>query len=272
MSFQPVLPLGGYAGWRFLQRTADTQRALAAEAPATRRETEYFRARIAQVTSAGDLVADRTLLKVALGAFGLDADLPNRAFLQKVLDGASSDSAALANRLADKRYLEFSRAFGFAEPGGPYSRLGAFADRIVKAYETRQFEIAVGEQDESLRLAMSADRELARMAQFPTSPDAMWFTVMGNPPLRQVFETALGLPKSFGALDIDRQLETFRDKADRALGNGEVAQFADPARREDLIRLYLLRSQAGQPAAVARGSTALSLLQAMNGPARLLPG
>ncbi len=261
MSFEPVLPLAGYAGWRFLARTGDSQRELVASAPVTKRDTAAFRDRIGQVTSAEALVADRALLKVALGAFGLEADLPNKAFIRKILESPSSDSGALANRLADKRYLEFARAFGFAEPEGPNTRQSGFADRIVTAYNTRQFEIAVGGKSESMRLALTAERELSSLAGRQSSDNALWFTVMGNPPLRKVFEIALGLPTSFGALDIDRQLAIFRDKTDRALGNGEVAQFADPAKREDLIRLYLLRSEMQQSAAAVRGSTALSLLR-----------
>lgn len=261
MSFQPVLPFGGYAGWRFLTRTAERQQALVAEAPAMRRETETFRARIGNVASAEELVNDHALLKVALGAFGLDADLNNRAFIRKVLESASGDDKALASRLADKRYLEFARAFGFAEPGGPFNAARGFADRLVARYETRQFEIAVGQKDESMRLALTAMRELEALAAGSGSDNARWFTVMGNPPLRQVFETALSLPASFGRLDLDRQLAVFRERTGRALGSGEIAQFADSARREELVRLYLLRSQAGATPAVAGGSAALTLLQ-----------
>lgn len=263
MAFQPVLPLSGYAGWRFLSRTAETQRALVARAPAMQRETAAFRERIGQVASAEALVADRTLLKVALGAFGLEGDLDSRAFVRKVLESPSSDPGALANRLADKRWLEFARAFGFAEPGGPFTRLPGFAERIVAAYETRQFEIAVGGRDASMRLALTADRELAALSLRRGTPDALWFAVMGNPPLRQVFETALGLPAAFGALDIDRQLEVLREKTDRALGSGEVAQFADPGKREDLIRLFLLREEARASAVATPGGTALTLLRAI---------
>lgn len=263
MSFEPVLPLGGYAGWRFLTRTADRQRELVAGAPATQRDTAAFLARIGKVTSAEALVADRALLKVALGAFGLDADLGNKAFVRKVLESASADPKSLANRLADKRYLEFAQSFGFAEPGGPFNRTRAFAERLVGRYETRAFEVAVGKKDDNLRLALTAARELESLAASGGTANSRWFSVMGNAPLRQVFETALGLPASFGALDIDRQLEVLRDKTGRALGAGEIAQFAAPEAREDLVRLFLLRSEARQSPAASQASTALALLQSM---------
>ena len=251
MRFQPILPVSGYAGWRFLSRTAESQRDLVARTPDTRRDT------------AEALVADRALLRVALGAFGLEADIDNRAFIRKVLESPSADPKSLANRLADKRYLEFARAFGFAEPGGPFTRRAGFAAAVISAYQTRQFEIAVGERDESMRLALTAERELAALASRQATPDALWFSVMGNPPLRQVFETALGLPRAFGALDIDRQLAVFREKTDRALGDGEIAQFADRGRREDLIRLFLLRSEMRAAPFATSASGALGLVRSI---------
>ena len=36
--------------------------------------------------SAADLVADRRLLKVALGAFGLEGEIDKKAFIRKVLE------------------------------------------------------------------------------------------------------------------------------------------------------------------------------------------
>ena len=261
MSFQPVLPLGGYAGWRFLSRTAERQKDLVAAAPVTQREVAHFRANISKVKTIDDLMEDRTSLKVALGAFGLDSDLPNKAFIRKVLEGPLSDPKALANRLSDKRYLDFAKTFGFGELAGPYTWRSGFADKMVGTYEERSFEVAVGEQDENMRLALTIERELGGIASRATTSDGLWLTVMGNPPIRKVFETALGLPASFGALDLDRQLTTFREKAERAFGSSEIAQFADPEKREDLIRLFFVRAQVAQSQATASGSVALSMLQ-----------
>ena len=94
MSFRPVVPLGGIAGWQFLQRTQTQQREALAASPLIKRETQHFLKEIGSITSAQDLVADRTLLKVALGAFGLESDLNNRFFVQKILeDGTAAQDA-----------------------------------------------------------------------------------------------------------------------------------------------------------------------------------
>lgn len=109
--FQPVLPLSGLPGWVLLNRTLESQTQAFNASPQIVRDTDYFVENIANVRSAEDLVSDRRLLTVALGAFGLDEDINNRALIQKVLEDGTADPASLANRLADDRYARFSEAF-----------------------------------------------------------------------------------------------------------------------------------------------------------------
>ncbi len=263
MGFQPIVPFGGMAGWAFLQRTRAAQAAAHEAAPAISRDTAYFAEKIGSIDSAADLVGDYRLLKVALGAFGLDDDLPNKAFIRQVLEGGSIAPDSLANRMVDKRYLAMTEAFGF-DLGTPRTRLSDFADEILSSYRGRQFEIAVGEQNPDMRLAMTLPRDLGTIVESDNTADGRWFAVMGNEPLRKVFETALGLPSSLAILDIDRQLGVFRERAAAVFGSGEVSQFADPDRLEDLNRLFLMRAQiADGGASMSPGAVALTLLQSI---------
>ena len=84
---------------------------------------------------------------------------------------------------------------------------------------------------------------------------------MGTPPLRQVFETALNLPSGFGKLDLDRQLETFKDKALQRLGSDKIEDFSAADHREKLVQKFLLQSQLNNDAQLSGGSIALQLLQ-----------
>jgi len=267
MTYVPVIPIGGNAGWAFLNRTRETQQAAFDNSTAISRNVEYFEANVAKVGSAEDLVNDRRLLQVALGAFGLDEDINSKFFIRKVLEDGTIDPGALANRLSDKRYLEFSKAFGFGDFGTPRTVLSDFPQEITSAYKIKQFEIAVGDQDPNMRLALGLDSALSALAERDTTPDGRWFSVMGEPPVRAVFERALGLPEATGALDLGLQLTMFRDRASARFGDGEIAQFADPAKREELVRLFLARAQLDSAAAFAStspGSAALTLLQSSN--------
>ncbi|UWQ21839.1 DUF1217 domain-containing protein [Jannaschia sp. W003] len=238
--FQPVLPTGGLAGWRFLQRTLDVQQAAHAATGTNQRALDDFRARIGGIDSAEALVADRRLLSVALEAFGLSEDIDSRFFLRKVLEGGTTDTASLANRLADSRYHDLAEAFGFDLPFGPRTKFPGFADDIAARFATLGFESAVGEQDESLRLALNARRAFADVAEGSSTDDVAWFTVMGTPALRTVVEGALGLPKGVAALDLDRQLTEFRARAQQSFGVSTVAELTEPETLGKVIDRFLL--------------------------------
>lgn len=259
--FQPVIPLSGLAGWQFLQRTLPAQKEAFTESATLKRDVDYFLENIGSIKTAEALVADRRLLVVALGAFGLDEDINAKAFIQKILEGGTIDSDALANRLADNRYASFASAFGFGNLA-PRTGLSFFAQEIITRYETKQFERAVGNQDNSMRLALNLNGALREIADSNTSNDIKWFSIMGNTPLRTVFETALGFPSSFGRIDIDQQRDAFMSRAQSTFGTDQIEDFTDPATQEKLIRLYLVRNEINSGlSGFSGGSTALTLLQ-----------
>ncbi|MCU0906960.1 MAG: DUF1217 domain-containing protein [Rhodobacteraceae bacterium] len=265
----PALPFTGVAGWSFLTRTREAQQATFERQPQLTRDVDYFRANIAKVKTAEDLVSDRRLLTVALGAFGLSEDIGKKAFIQKILEGGTLNPDSLANRLPDKRYALMASTFAF-ELGGSIFAGKTFQDRIVKAFLDRSFETAIGEQSTSMRLALGLERDLGAILSGQNTENGYWFAVMGTPALRRVFETALGLPRQVAGIDIDRQLEAFKTASDRVFGTSDLREFADPERREDLIRRFVVRADlegldqstrsgasGGAPGAVA----ALALLQ-----------
>ena len=258
--FQPIVPLTGFVGWKFLERTMESQKTAFTESTQFKRDTDYFREKIASITTAEELVKDRRLLGVALGAFGLDDDIGNKAFIRKILEDGTNRNDALANRLSDSRYKKFAAAFGFGN-FAPRTPLTGFADEILTRYETKQFQRAVGEQNNDLRLAMNLGSELADLSREETSNDIKWFSVMGNTPLRRVFETALGFPSSFGRIDVDQQRTAFKERAEAVFGTDRIADFTDPDLQDKLIRLYLIRAEANAGATGYSGaSAALTLL------------
>lgn len=261
MSFQPVVPLTGYVGWRFLERTLESQQTAFVKSQPISRATDYFRENIAKVRTAEDLVSDRRLLSVALGAFGLDDDINNKAFIRRILEDGTTADDALSNRLADKRYQDFSRAFGFGDSPFPLTGFSSFPDKIISRFEDRQFERAVGEQNNDLRLALNVAPGLSDIVSNTTSVNAQWFSIMGNAPLRNVVQTALGLPKGLASIDLDQQLEVFKERAKSVFGTDKPADLATPELQDKLIRLFLVRAEAANINLASGASTALTLLQ-----------
>ena len=266
MIFAPVIPAAGIGGYQFLHRTRPQQQAAFDAQPAIQRRVEDFATRIVRIEKPEDLVADRVLREVALGAFGLDEDIDSRYLIEQVLGSNTRDPGSLVNRFSDKRYFALARAFGFGDIGGPRTQDTGFADRITELYRDRQFEIASGNVDPDMRLALGLDRDLGDIvSRAGLSQDAQWFTVMATPPVRKVFEVALNLPASFGTLDIDRQLSEFKTRAQKAFGTSDLVELNLPESRDAIRTRFLALSQLATFGTAQRSSAsiALTLLQSV---------
>lgn len=261
MSFNPIVPVGGIAGFRFIEETYDRQVDAFSRRPDIARDIAYWTENAAKATTAEAFVQDPTLMRVALGAFGLADQTGKIAFVRKILEDGTIDPQALANRLASPQWKELSRELGFGDVGG---LLGVRSTRetIAELYRIRSFEEAVGAQDGDLATALAFRREVGAIATGETVDRTGWFTLMGRRDLRPVVEAAFGLPDAFGALDIDRQAEVLENRARREFGSPSAAVFADPANVETVIRKFLVISQARSgPSDSTPGMTALTLLQ-----------
>ncbi|MEM8849624.1 MAG: DUF1217 domain-containing protein [Pseudomonadota bacterium] len=238
MTFQPFVPTGGLSGWRFLQSTLETQKAAFDRGPVLQRDLDYFRENIGNITTPEALVSDFRLLSVALGAFGLSEDINSKFLIRTVLEEGTIDPEALSNRLSDKRYRDLSRAFGFGDFAVPNTAISTFPDQIERAYLDRSFEVAVGQSDETMRLALNARRELPALAEGDDSQRTKWFTLMGTAPLRTVMEGALSLPTAFATLPIDRQLEEFQSRAESILGTSDLSELSSEPNLDRLLDRY----------------------------------
>lgn len=258
MTFTPVVPFSGLSGWVFLNRTDEAQRTTFASTESTKREVEYFKDNFSNVQNAQDLVDDRRLLSVALGAFGLSDDLDSKFFVKRLLDDGVTDSQALANVLSDTRYGDFVGAFTgidrIVDPAG-------FTQSITDRYLAQSFEEAVGEQNNDFRLAMNLERTFGELGARDVGNDTKWFSILGNAPLRTVFETAFRLPSSVGSVPIDDQLNIFKERAEAIFGTSDVAELATVESQEEIVRSFLLQSQLASGASLSTGQTALTLLQ-----------
>lgn len=260
MTFQVLTGGGGLAGWSLLNRTGDRQRELVANDGAVKGAVSHYRQNIGEVGSADELLSDYRLLNVSLRAFGLQADIGNKAFLRKILESDLSDSGSLANRLSNKSYRKLAEAFGFGtNPTGDTAKAG-FADKIVAQYVEKEFETRVGESDENLRLALNARRELSTLASASSTNDTKWYEVLGSTPLRKVFQGAFGFSSSYDKLPIDRQLQEYKAAAAKLFGSDDMGQFTESSQTEKLVRNFLARSAIQVDAATNRYSTALTLL------------
>jgi len=261
MTYTPAIPLGGLLGWRVFDQSISRQFDAFSNTEKAQRDVQYFRDNIANATSAKDLIEDRKLLAVALGAFGLEEEINKKAIILKVLQEGTDIPTSFANRLADPKWREFSAEFGYGNFAGARVELSSLQDKVADQYLERTFEARVGDVDSNMRLAMNFRREAARIAAEPSVETIGWFKIMGQLPLRTVAEAGFGLPSAFGTAAIDKQKEEFEDRASKLFGGKSPAIFNDPEVVDKVIKNFFLQAeiQSG-PSSSTRGQGAISLL------------
>lgn len=233
MSFSPIIPSGGLNGWQFLQRTMTKQAVSHASTAAAKRDEAYFTENIGKIGSAAELVNDRRLLRITLSAFGLAEDLPNRAFIQRVLESPTSEpepgeKRSFVQRLADRRYHDMAKAFGF----GDRSEEGAQPGRSPTSTATDRESLSV-------RLTDSMQRDLSALAGSGIGEEATWALVLSTPSLRTMFEKAYSLPEDFGSLTLDNQIKVLRSQTETLFGSGTVEQFSERGAITTLSQRYI---------------------------------
>ncbi|MEM9199855.1 MAG: DUF1217 domain-containing protein [Pseudomonadota bacterium] len=263
MSYVPAIPLSGLAGWQFLTRTEETQRAAFVSGAQIEREVAYFKENIGAADTVDKLLEDRTLLSVALGAFGLGDEIDKTAWIRRVLEEGTESEEAFANQLSDTRWQDFSTELGYGNQLGSRVGFDFVVERMVTQYQARSFEIAVGEVDESMRLALNFRDYIGDLVDPEATDLTNWFSIMADQPIREVLDKALNLPAEFSQLDLNKQVEIYADRAQSVLGVSSPADLADPDIADEAIRLYLVRAEieAG-PNQLTPGFGALTLLQA----------
>jgi hypothetical protein len=115
------------------------------------------------------------------------------------------------------------------QQGGPNVTNSSFINQVVQQYTQAQFEQVIGNTSNTLREAEYAKHEL------PTITN--WYSVIGNPPLANVIQTVLGLPQSFGMLNVDKQAQILGSRMN-------LADFQDPAKLGKLLNQFVALSTA----------------------------
>ncbi len=100
-------------------------------------ETDYYKANIGKVKSIDDLLGNQRLLRIAMSAYGLNADTEEPRQIRAMLTGGVSDPDSPANKLEDKSYANFVAAFNFAEHGAGTTTRDAVQKDTLKLYAVK---------------------------------------------------------------------------------------------------------------------------------------
>ncbi len=173
---------------------------LVANQPDVKRNVDYYASNISSVKTVDDLLKNRRLLTVALGAYGLESQAGSKALLRKLLSEDPTTSSSLAQRMSDTRYLNFAKAFAsLRNDGGAAISNADSVNVVVSAYQETQYEKAVGRNDTAARQALY----FARVAPKATGSA---YQVITDKTLMAVVREAYGLPEEVSALDAKQQV------------------------------------------------------------------
>ncbi|GAA4221907.1 hypothetical protein GGQ68_000019 [Sagittula marina] len=240
---------------------AATLEAAAIEAMETTKT--YFEENIGAITSVDDFLNDDDILKVALSAFGVEDRTNSKNLLKRVLEEGADNPASLANILGDRGLIKLTKAFGFDTEPVTSIQKEDFADTIIDNYEWQLFAEAVDNVNPAIGTALSFQREAPALAGLDASENTKWYNVLGNSMMRDVFETALGLPNGFSQIDIDKQVEMMKEKSKSRFGINSFEDIKDEEVRNKLIYSYLLQTDISSNAGFGSNQIALTLLSSM---------
>lgn len=233
-AFQPS-PDGGVSP--SIMQYAIEERLIERGAPAE--DLETVRANFRLIDSNLDLILFPDLMQVTISAFGLPKDTYGNSFFTSALISDPNNKNSFANRIGDDRWVDLARTIGLYAGTSGNVGVPSFVKDVTDKFADRSFEIAVGNVDQDLRLALNFAREIKTVAASASVKTAGWYQIMGSEPLRQVVDRAFGLPSQFSQLAVETQRDEYKTRSSRLLGGTDPSVFKDPAVVTNILTRFL---------------------------------
>ena len=234
--FQPLVPFSGVSGWNLLASTYDNQLESYSKNPQVQNDARYLREKLSEPMTQEDFVSDRRLLRITMTAFDLAGEEWKKGFIDKALTESVTPDSSFLDRLGNDAYTKFTEAF--APVDGMISITLAKVNEVANDFQTRSFELAVGEIDNSMRLSLNYKSSISDLIGDTKNNETIVYRILGDVPTRTIFESALSLPTEFNQLPIEKQEELFSDKLLATFGISDLAGLDSPDMIESVLRRY----------------------------------
>lgn len=259
MAFQPVVPLSGIGGWKFLQATYDKQLQSYTNSPQVRNDRDYMIEKLSQPITAEEFVKDSRLLRVTMTAFDLSGEEWKKGFINKVLKEVGDPESTFLQRLNNSKYTAFAEAL--KPVNGTIELSEETVAKLAVRFERNAFEQAVGEVDDNMRLALNYQGDIEAMVAGGVSDDTVAYRIMADVPVYTVVKTALNLPADTSKLPVERQAEMIKDGLKKILGVSKLSEIASPDLVDKLvIRFHAMKSISEGSVVNTPASAALMIL------------
>lgn len=170
-----------------------------AKDPAVARDIAAFSAAVASAKDAASLLKNPTVMKVLLTANGMSDQIPFAALTQKALLSDATSATSLVSKLSatDSRWKPVVKTYDFAHKGLTILRQPGVMASLVNAYAEVTWRKSLDATTPGLSNALDF------RSRATTVKNAI--QVLGDPVLRDVITTALGIPQQIAFQTLNAQ-------------------------------------------------------------------
>jgi hypothetical protein len=206
------------------QKQTQSVKATAAQ-PEVKRAVDAFTAGVSKAKSVQQVLANPAVMKVLLTANGLGDQTAYTALAQKTLQSNVNDPKSLANKLTDTRWKPVVKTYDFANKGLSIIQDPRVISTIADAYAEVTWRKSLDATTPGLSNALTFRKEASTI----TSVDQ----ILGDPIMRNVVTTALGLPLQIAFQPLQAQEKAVSSQLD-------LAKLKNPKFVESFVQRYLL--------------------------------
>jgi hypothetical protein len=188
-----------------------------------------FTQAVSAAKSMTQLLANPAFMNVLLTANNMSDQIGYTALATKALTSNLSDPNSLANVLTDTRWKTLAQTYSFSSTGLASFKNPATISSIANGYATATWET----NQDSVTPGLSNALAFKAQASTITSVDQ----ILGNPTMRTVITTTLGIPQQIAFQDLTAQERAISTRVD-------ITKFQDPKFVETFVQQYLIANAA----------------------------
>jgi Protein of unknown function (DUF1217) len=193
--------------------------------PAVQRAITAFTTAVQTATSPQQLLSNPTVMQVLLTANGLADQIPYTALARQTLLSNPADASSLVNQLTDTRWKPVVETYNFATQGLAVIQNPAVISTVANAYAEVTWRNSLDATTPGLSDALTFRQEASSI----TSVDQ----ILGDPVLRSVVTTTLGIPLQIAYQPLEAQQRAITSQLD-------ISKLKDPTFVEQFTQRYLI--------------------------------
>lgn len=190
------------------ERLADREQEMVRKDPMIQREVEAFKKLLDKAETPEELLKDPRAIEFILRGLMVTDRIGQDALVRKTLLSDLDDKKSLANRLGDNRLRQATAMYEFHEKGLAVLKNEEVLEGLIDTYYQQRYEERLAERNPAFPDALYF-RRIAN-DQDLTDP----YDILGDPILRRVITTALGLPQEIAIQPVETQARAITSRLD----------------------------------------------------------